>query len=156
MRRSDRQVTSRSQIDAIIRDCQVCRLALALQDDPYLVPVSFGYDGRALYFHTAGSGKKISFLQANNRVCFEFERGVRLLRLPDDPCKWTFAYESVIGYGTVAELTDAGEKIQALNQIMRQYSGSDWSFDSAALQSTRLWRIDITAMTGKRSVAKSA
>lgn len=156
MRRTDRQVTSRPQIDAIIRACQVCRLALARENDPYLVPVAFGYDGQALYFHTARSGKKISYMQANNRVCFEFERNVKLQRYPDDPCKWTFTYESVIGYGTVTELTDASEKIQALNQIMRQYSGSDWSFPATTLQSTRLWRIAIAAITGKRSVEKSA
>ena len=42
------------------------------------MPVSFGYDGAALYFHTAPKGRKIDFIEANNRVCFEFEANVAL------------------------------------------------------------------------------
>ena len=56
MRRTDKEIPSRGEIDAVIRGCQVCRIALALENEPYIVPVSFGYDGASLFFHTAGSG----------------------------------------------------------------------------------------------------
>ncbi|MFH0778167.1 MAG: pyridoxamine 5'-phosphate oxidase family protein [Candidatus Eisenbacteria bacterium] len=48
MRRSEREIRSRPEIDEIIRGSQVCRLGLALDGRPYVVPVSFGYDGSAI------------------------------------------------------------------------------------------------------------
>ena len=78
MRRSGREITARDELDAIIHSSLVCRLAFADQNEPYLVPVSFGYDGTAVYFHTASSGRKLEFIARNNRVCFELERDLRL------------------------------------------------------------------------------
>jgi hypothetical protein len=155
MRRRDKEIPSRGEIDAVIRGCQVCRLALAVENEPYIVPVSFGYDGDALFFHTASSGRKIEFLEANSRVCFEFERNVRLQVSQEAACKWTFAFESVIGYGTVTELIDSAEKERGLGQIMLQYSGKQWEFNPSLLAKTRVWQILIDSLTGKRSEEKS-
>jgi hypothetical protein len=52
MRRSDREITHRERIDEIIRGCEVCHLGMADRDQPYVVPVSFGYDGQDVYFHS--------------------------------------------------------------------------------------------------------
>ena len=62
VRRDDKEIASRSEIDDIIRGCKVCHLGLAVDGEPYIVPVSFGYDGEAVYFHTAPEGKKIDFI----------------------------------------------------------------------------------------------
>jgi uncharacterized protein len=154
MRRRDKQVRSRRQINAIIRGSLVCRLALAKAGRPYLVPVSFGYDGRAIYFHTALEGTKLDFFQANPRVCFEFERRVELRRHPENACRWTMAYESVVGDGVVAELRGPKRKQHGLTQVMRHYSGKTWRFDPKALAQTRVWKIIIASLTGKRSPPK--
>lgn len=151
MRRRDKEIRARGEIDAIIRAAHVCRLALARDNEPYIVPVSFGYDGTALYFHTAPKGRKIDFIEANNRVCFEFENNVALIRNEDDACGWTFSFESVIGYGAVIELASTEEKTHALNEIMLHYSGREWEIPANATATTRVWRIDIESMTGKRS-----
>jgi nitroimidazol reductase NimA-like FMN-containing flavoprotein (pyridoxamine 5'-phosphate oxidase superfamily) len=50
MRRKDREIQSRDVIDEIIAQAEVCRLGLSRDNRPYIVPVSFGYDGRCLYF----------------------------------------------------------------------------------------------------------
>jgi uncharacterized protein len=154
MRRNDREITSRRQMDAIIRGSLVCRVALAKDDEPYLVPLSFGYDGRAIYFHTAPTGKKIEYWEANPRVCFEFERGVTLRRHPESACKWSFHFESVIGHGTLSEVRGPAEKARALNHMMRQYSGRRWPFESGAVAQVRVWKLTIISMTGKRSLPK--
>ena len=155
MRRSDKAIVERRQIDEIIRGSLVCRLALVQAGQPYLVPLSFGYDGAALYFHTALDGRKIDGFLAGGEVCFECERNVEVRRDPQNACKWSMNYESVIGYGTISELTAAEEKRHALNLIMRQYSGQDWTFDDAAMTKTRAWRLTITSLSGKASKAKS-
>ncbi|MBI5385490.1 MAG: pyridoxamine 5'-phosphate oxidase family protein [Verrucomicrobia bacterium] len=154
MRRTDKEITDRQQLDAVIRGSLVCRVALAKDNLPYVVPLSFGYDGAAIYLHTATEGKKIEYFEANPRVCFEFERHVELRRDPQIACKWSFAFESVIGHGTVAELADVAEKEHALDQIMRQYSGQSWPFEPASVAAVRVWKIAITSMTGKQSKPK--
>jgi nitroimidazol reductase NimA-like FMN-containing flavoprotein (pyridoxamine 5'-phosphate oxidase superfamily) len=143
-------------MDGIIRGSRVCRVALSKDNQPYLVPMSFGYDGRDLYFHTASEGKKLEYFRANPQVCFEFERQVALRQHPQNACQWTFSFESVIGYGTISELLEPAEKARALNEIMKQYSGKEWSFESASLAVVRVWKVAITTMTGKQSLPKES
>ena len=154
MRRTDKEIADRRQIDEIIRGSLVCRVAMARDNVPYIVPMSFGYDGVAIYFHTAPAGKKIEHFEANPQVCFEFERNVELRRDPQIACKWSFNFESVIGYGTISEMVEPAQKEHALNEIMRQYSGRTWPFENASVAKVRVWKIAITSMTGKESKPK--
>ena len=151
MRRTDKEITDRELIDRIIGSCQVCRLGLARDNVPYLVPISFGYDGSALYFHTALTGRKLEFIASNPNVCFEFEQGVTLMPHPSDPCAWTFSYQCVEGDGTVRELVDTEEKNAGLLQVMRQYGPGEWSFTPKSMAAIRVWKIEIASVTGKQS-----
>ena len=53
------------------------------------------------------------------------------------------------------ELASPEEKTHALNQIMLHYSGREWEIPATATATTRVWRIDIESMTGKRSEEKA-
>ncbi len=152
MRRKEKEIKDRGAIDAIINASEVCRVALAKDNQPYLVPLSFGYDGRAIYLHTAVEGKKVEFIKANNRVCVEFEHSARLKTHEQLACKWSMLYESVIGDGTIQELIETRDKQYGLNQIMRHYSGKDWDFDAGAMDRTRVWKIVLGSISGKRSL----
>ncbi len=152
MRRKDKLISNREEIEGIIHACEVCHLGLALENSPYVVPVSFGYDGRALYVHTAREGLKIDFFLANPAVCIQFERSTRVSDHPDLACRWTAEFESVIGFGRIEELVDPDDMRRGLDQIMAHYSGrSGWTFDPAGLERARVWRIVIESLTGKRS-----
>jgi nitroimidazol reductase NimA-like FMN-containing flavoprotein (pyridoxamine 5'-phosphate oxidase superfamily) len=152
MRRTDKEIRSREEIDGIIRGSDVCRIALAMDNMPYIVPVSFGYDGESIYLHTAREGKKISYFKNNNNICFEFERNVKLFANPENACKWTFSYESVIGFGKILELESVEQKEIGINKIMSHYSGKEWVFGEDQLKNIRVWKIEIASMTGKRSI----
>jgi nitroimidazol reductase NimA-like FMN-containing flavoprotein (pyridoxamine 5'-phosphate oxidase superfamily) len=154
MRRSDREITDRAAIDRIIRGCTVCHLGLAVEGEPYVVPVSFGYDGASVFFHTARTGRKIDMIAANPRVCVQFERKVELVTDDAEACAWTFSFESAIGFGTIVELVDPAGKTEGLNRVMRHYSDRDWEFEEPALGTTRVWRADLETVTGKRSERK--
>jgi nitroimidazol reductase NimA-like FMN-containing flavoprotein (pyridoxamine 5'-phosphate oxidase superfamily) len=151
MRRKEKQITERKEIDDIINASPVCRMAMAHGNEPYLVPLSFGYDGNAVYIHTAIQGKKIEIIEANPRVCIEFEHEVEVMKDDDQACKWSFSFQSVIGFGTISELRDPNQKKQGLNHIMRHYTGKAWSFNPKAVEKTRVWKIDIESLHGKRS-----
>jgi len=118
------------------------------------VPVSFGFDGEHIYFHTAREGRKLDFIQANPRVCFEVERNVEVAPHPTEACKWTVSFESAIGYGTITELVAPEEKAQAFSLIMTHYSDRDWRAPLANVANTRVWRLSVESVTGKRSKQK--
>jgi uncharacterized protein len=152
MRRKDKEIESKEEMDEIIRGSQVCRIALAMDNMPYIVPVSFGYDGESIYIHTAIEGKKINFIENNNNLCFEFERNVKLYKDSDNGCKWSFSYETVIGFGNIYEVESFENRKNGLNKIMSQYSGREWVFREDQLINIRIWRIEIISITGKRSI----
>ncbi|PWB70281.1 MAG: pyridoxamine 5'-phosphate oxidase family protein [Holophagae bacterium] len=154
MRRADREITSRARIDEIIRGCEVCHLGMADGDQPYVVPVSFGYDGSSVYFHSARDGRKLDVIAVNPRVCVQFERRAVLMPSETEACGWSFAFESAIGLGVVEELRDPEAKALGLNQIMLHYSGRRWEFDPSTLARTRVWRVAIEELTGKQSSPK--
>lgn len=146
-----REIETREEIDAVIHGSVVCRIAMAVDNRPYIVPLSFGYDGKAIYLHTGMKGKKIDHFLKNDSVCFEVERNATIHENGQKACRWSFTYETVIGYGTIRELKEPVDREHALNQIMRHYSGKAWQFDGEALTRTRLWKIDIETLTGKRN-----
>ena len=135
-------------MDRIVEQAQVCHLGLCDGEGPYVVPVCFGYDGRALYFHSAPRGRKIRAIAADGAVCFEVETDVELVPA-ERACKWSIRYRSVMGTGRAALVEDAEGKRRALNAIMRKYSGQDWDFGGFDLNRVAVVRIEIESMTGK-------
>lgn len=151
MRRKEKEIRQPELIRRIMDEAQVCRLGLCKDNVPYIVPVSFGYDGTFIYFHTALEGRKNDFLTAGNRVCFELEHEVAIVPHADLGCGWTCSFYSIIGYGSVEELTGAAEREQGLQQIMLHYSGRAWQFQEQHLQHTRVWRLRVEQISGKQS-----
>ena len=150
MRRREEQITDRAQIDAIIRGSQVCRLALSDQGQPYVVPLCFGYDGKALYFHCAPEGRKLDILRRNNKVSFEFDIVEGMIEA-DQGCKWGIRYQSVIGSGIAHFVEDPAGKQHALALVMGQYSSGTFSFAPETVGRSAVIRIEIERLTGKRN-----
>ncbi|MDD2737057.1 MAG: pyridoxamine 5'-phosphate oxidase family protein [Desulfuromonadaceae bacterium] len=151
MRRVDKEIKDQAVINRIISNSQVCRLGLSRDNVPYVIPVSFGYDGAAFYIHTAHAGRKIEFFEANPVVCLEFEHAVTLKSHESEPCSWSFSFQSVVGYGIISELTDPAEINTALRVIMKQYSPGEWSFSEAGIAGVRVWKIAVESLSGKQS-----
>ncbi len=148
MRCNDREITGRKDIDGIIRHCRVCHLAMCDEGQPYVVPLSFGYDGCFLYFHTAREGRKIDIIKRNNRVCFEFDI-LHDIITSEQACNWGAKYESVIGSGTAEILDTLEAKNDALEWIMRQYGSGTWDFTEKMLNKTLVIRVQIIEISGK-------
>jgi nitroimidazol reductase NimA-like FMN-containing flavoprotein (pyridoxamine 5'-phosphate oxidase superfamily) len=155
MRHDEKEIKDRAAIDQVIHGSSVCHLAMARDNTPYVVPLSFGYDSHHIYFHCAPKGLKCDFLRANPRVCFQMERDVELVPADSGPCRWTFHFESVVGYGIAEEISTKAEKRNGLDQIMSHYGGSKGPYTEAALKAVCVWRITIASMTGKRSPRKN-
>lgn len=150
MRRKEKQITEKNEIEFIIRKSTVCRLGLADAGRPYIVPLCFGYRDNALYFHSAGEGQKIEILKKNNQVCFEFDADCEL-RTGKTACAWGMRYRSVIGFGTATLIEDPAQKREALDIIMMQYAVGPFEYSQKSFDRALAIKVDISEMTGKKS-----
>ncbi|WP_298483978.1 pyridoxamine 5'-phosphate oxidase family protein [uncultured Ruminococcus sp.] len=156
MRRTDREITAFPELIAILKKCDVCRLAFHDEPYPYILPLNFGMtvDGTqlTLYFHGATEGKKYDLMAKNSLVSFEADCSHQLI-INEQACSCTMAYESVIGQGKVEIVSDE-EKLDALIEIMRHYHREDFAFNRDVIPHTTVFKLVVTAMTGKRRNAK--
>jgi nitroimidazol reductase NimA-like FMN-containing flavoprotein (pyridoxamine 5'-phosphate oxidase superfamily) len=154
MRRKDREVTDIEEILRIVSQCKVCRLALAEDNQPYVVPLNFGYEYKngelSLYFHGAREGKKIDILKKNPEACFEMDGAHQLIE-GREAAQYSFAYESVIGFGAVEFVEGDEEKSHGLNLLMAHQTGKgDFTFPAGQLQTVEVYKIKARSFTGKR------
>ena len=149
MRRKDREIADRPEMEQVLRSSPVCRLAMADGNDPYVVPLCFGYRDGSFYVHSAPEGLKIDVLRKNPRCCVEVDATEGAIR-NDNPCSWEMRYKSVICSGTAVFIEDPGEKARALNCILEHYGGNPQQVPDSSLQKVCVIRIDIDRMTGKK------
>jgi nitroimidazol reductase NimA-like FMN-containing flavoprotein (pyridoxamine 5'-phosphate oxidase superfamily) len=150
VRRKEKQIQDQADVEKVIRAATVCFLALCDGLEPYVIPLSFGYADGRLYFHSAGEGRKIELIRRHPLVGFALAVDVAVAA-GDRACDWTMRYRSVVGRGRAVILDDAPEKIRGLDLIMAHYGGAGGDYDARRLAATRVIRLDIQAMTGKRS-----
>lgn len=151
MRRKDRRIEDQERIEAIIGQGRVCRLALHDLPAPYIVPLSFGYRQKTLYFHAARDGHKLDLIRRNPRAGFEISIDLGDVDGGERGCDWSVRYRSVAGYGTISFVETEADKRAALDSIMAQYAPGDFSYPEAMLRRTMVFKLEIEAMTGKAS-----
>ncbi len=153
MRRNDREISGIEEVEEIIRKADVCRIALANDNIPYLVTMNFGYTSipeQRLFFHCANEGKKLGMIHQNNYVCFEMDTDHQIFR-GTKGCDWGMRYSSVVGYGNISVITEKEDKISALNCIMSHYGGEgEYIYDDNVLVRTTILRLDVSEMTAKK------
>jgi uncharacterized protein len=154
MRRKEREIRGIAEMESIISQSDVCRIALADSNIPYIITMNFGYTGepgRRLFFHCAPEGRKIEMIRRNNYVCFEFDTDHKIHE-GKGPCDYGMSYRSVVGYGRISIITGEDEKIKGLDCIMSHYTGrSGFSYDRENLGRMLVLRLDIAEMTGKKA-----
>ena len=152
MRRKDREITDFHEIIEIIKKCDVCRIALNDEEFPYIVPLNFGLDVEGeqvyFYFHAAMEGKKLELIEKDNRATFEMDSDHKFI-LYEERMSCTMGYASVIGHGYIENVADE-DKYEALKILMRQYHAEDFKFNTDMMKVTKVLRMRVTDMVGKR------
>lgn len=88
------------EIDAVLKDSGFGFLGLAKDDNPYVIPMSFGYDGGALYFQMNSQGRKFDYIEGQSTAV--------LAVLDLDPN--TGVSISILVEGELAEITENEEE----------------------------------------------
>ena len=153
MTKRERQIFDPEQIRAILDTAGVLHLGLAVNNEPYVVPMNYGYimeDGKlTLYLHSAVRGKKLDMIRENPRVFFEMDCD----RVPfegEKPCQYGLSYSSIMGRGTAVMVEDVEEKKKAMTILMKTQTQKDFSFDDRLVSVVAVIRIDVSEYTAKK------
>jgi uncharacterized protein len=136
----------------LLKRVPIGRLACSLDNQPYVVPVSFSYEPDFIYVFST-LGKKIEWMRQNPKVCFQADE-------IGNGANWT----SVIVTGKYLELREpqyTAQREYAMEQLS-QYS--QWwrtplaerreQTDDLSIEPV-FFRIDIESMSGLRAIAGS-
>ncbi len=117
------------------------RLGLCVDNEPYVVPVAFGYMDGKIYLHGAKTGKRVDYVKRNPRVCFEVDEY-------NKDGSWT----SVIVYGNATLSNRIEMKLKCMNALSQKWPGSR-QLDRATVEKMDICvcEIDIEDMTGRKS-----
>jgi nitroimidazol reductase NimA-like FMN-containing flavoprotein (pyridoxamine 5'-phosphate oxidase superfamily) len=86
---------TRDQIESILSSQALGRLACCVNNQPYIVPITYAYDGKYIYGQS-NEGKKLEMMRQNPKVCFEVDMMVSMNN-----------WKSVVVNGHFEELSEA-------------------------------------------------
>ncbi|HZI19792.1 MAG TPA: pyridoxamine 5'-phosphate oxidase family protein [Pyrinomonadaceae bacterium] len=95
----------REEMEALLRGARYGHLGCARDGQPYVVPMSFAYEGGAVYLFTT-EGTKTEYMAANHEVCFQVEE-------VEDETRW----RSVMLSGRAERLTAAAAVERAMQLL---------------------------------------
>ncbi len=157
MRQSKKEIRDQEIIVDLLHTAHVGRLGtIAGNGYPMVKPLNFVYDAGKIYFHTAKQGEKIDDIRRDNRVCFEVDLSIALVKSTGSPCRAEYLYRSVIIRGRAHIVEEPGEQLDALKKLMGKYQpeGGYGAFPEEKLKITGIVRIDVEEMTGKEDLGK--
>jgi nitroimidazol reductase NimA-like FMN-containing flavoprotein (pyridoxamine 5'-phosphate oxidase superfamily) len=105
----ERRPLSEQEVRALIERNIWGVLSMAADNEPYAVPVIYGYDGDAFVFAN-GPGRKVDTLRRNPRVCLV------ITEVEDHGKVW----RSVVVQGTVEWIESAGDRLYAFDLLRKQ------------------------------------
>jgi len=154
MRRKDKEIVDKKVMVSIIEKAMICRVGMCWQDEPYVIPMNFGYRNHYIFLHSAREGRKLDILRSNDKVCIEFDVDVELVQ-SQEACKTSMNYQSVLIFGKAVILKDVVEKKRALDIIMHHaydhHSPSLFHYSEDILEKLIIIKVKVEEMTGKES-----
>lgn len=152
MTRRERQVTDINEILKILDNSKVLHLGLVDGDEPYVVPMNYGYtyenDKLTIWLHCARQGRKLDVMRVNPKVFFEMEYGITPFE-GEVACKYGITYSSLMGRGTAEIIEDVETKKLALSALMKTQTGKDFQFEDRMAEVVGVVRIDVIEFTAK-------
>jgi hypothetical protein len=157
MRQAKKEITDKHQVIHLLNTCHVGRLGTIGRDGyPMVKPLNFAYHEGRIFLHSAREGEKIDDIKRDDRVCFEADLPIALVKSRGIPCKAEYLYRSVIVKGRARIVEDEAGRLFGLRQLMEKYQpeGGYGEFPDDKMKLTAIVRIDIEEMAGKEDLGK--
>ena len=152
MTRRERQVTDINEIIKILDNSKVLHLGLVDGDEPYVVPMNYGYtyenEKLTIWLHCARQGRKLDIMKVNPKVFFEMEYGITPFE-GEVACKYGITYSSIMGRGVATIIEDVETKKIALSSLMKIQTGKDFEFEDRMAEVVGVVKIDVLEFTAK-------
>ena len=153
MTRRELEITDREEIRDILDKCGYLHLGLCDGDEPYVVPMNYGYtmdeNGKLdFYLHGAVWGRKLDIMRRNPKIFAEMECDTQPCE-GDVACRYGLAYSSLMGRGKAEIVEDVEEKKKGLSILMKTQTGKDFTFDDRMVSIVSVIRLDIEEYTAK-------
>jgi uncharacterized protein len=140
---------SQAECQHALQTATVGRLACAHENQPYVVPIHYMFDGTCIYGFTT-VGQKVEWMRSNQLVCFEMDQII-------SDCEWM----SIVVFGRYEELPDTPEcqcaRAQAYRILQKRamwwepaYISNEHRDQSHSLTPV-FYRIHIQQMSGHRA-----
>ena len=153
MTKRERQVTDEKQILQILNTAKVLHLGLAVNNEPYVVPMNYGFcleNGKlTVYMHSALKGKKLDMIRENPKVFFEIDCDMEPFGEGDIPCQYGLVYSSIMGRGKATIVEDVEEKMKGMSVLMKTQTQKDFVFNDRLVSIVAVIRIDVDEYTAK-------
>ena len=153
IRRKEKEISDKNEMLAILENAKYITIAMCVDNEPYLVTLSHGYDRErnCIYFHCAREGKKIDILKEQNNVWGQalMDKGY-----VQGSCEHLYATTQFMGRVTFVENSD--EKKHALEVMINALEDDpqevlDTQLTEKSIKGVQIGRIDIEYMSGKKS-----
>lgn len=138
-----------SEVNEVLKHQLVGRIACTNGREPYIVPISYAFEGDFIYCHSE-EGRKVEIMRSNPRVCFQADEML-------DMANW----KSVVIEGEFEELKEKGERTRAMEILLGRYLpmissvtmhlGDHWPFEPEDEKDIKgvIFRIRILRRTGR-------
>ncbi len=149
-------ITDRKEIDAILKQCKTCFVAMSDDNIPYVLPMNFAMDGDSVILHSAQQGKMWETIRKNPKVCINWTLGEDLAWQDEQVgCSYRVKSKSVNIEGTAVIIDDDVEKVRLFKQFMTQYSDLPFKFSAPAIRNVGVLLVPISKISAKEFGAKS-
>lgn len=143
-------INDRKEIDAILKQCKTCYVAMSDNDVPYILPMNFAMDGDCIILHSAQSGRMWETIRKNPKVCINWTLGEELAWQDlEVACSYRVKSKSVIVEGTAEIIDNEVEKERLFKQFMTQYSDLPFKFNAPAIRNVGVLLVPISKLSAK-------
>lgn len=149
-------IENQTEIEAIIKACKTCYVAMADENIPYVLPMNFALDGNTIILHSAQHGRMWETLKKNPNVCINWTLGEELAWQDEHMgCSYRVKSKTVLVEGKVEIIDEYQEKERMLHLLMAQYSEREFKFNAPAVNNVGMIKVHIHHVSAKEFGAKA-
>ena len=152
MQKADREVTDTNWMENLLRMGKFVTISMCMDNEPYVVTLSYGYEDGRMYIHTAKEGLKLDIIKGNPRVCGTVVEDMGYVH---GEC--SHRYRSVVFWGKIEIVEDIKERMHGMEVLLEHLEDDPAMLRNRFLKSRDAYdrinvlKLDIGTMKGKES-----
>jgi uncharacterized protein len=143
-------IESRDEMETILNEESTGYLGLAMDNQPYVVPLTYVYDQGRILFHCALTGTKLDQIRANPHVCFTVAKQTGGVVRHPQGANCNEENDSVVCYGSARIVENKLERQKLLNIFNHHFQPDAAEISLEDAEKCYAVEIKIEKMTGRR------